>query len=318
VGNALREDIWRQLLTETEAMARYALAAGLAMPPKLVGDIHDAKRLGDRSSLATTHNQLVKLVAPAKPGTIRILEDEKKDSGIGRYLGPIHLVRQLMVISVVFLAVFVALATTTHAGIESTTAATVSRGWSALAVVIYLFSAAGLGATFSALWRVHRYIEDGTYDRTYDASYWIMIMLGLIAGLVLALVIPIKSVAGQPEFSKPLLALLGGYSAPAVHRILTRLVLAIETLFRADPKDVARAKQQQVAAERTAERTKFAARLMILDQAVANGTDPAVAREHLWDLIALLLPDLSTAPPLPPQAPSQAPALPAANDGAAH
>ncbi len=308
VGNTIREDVWRQLVTETEAMARYALAAGIAFPPKLVSCVHDAKRLGDYSALATAHNQLVKLVAPAKPGTIRILEDEKKDSGVGHYLGPIQLVRQLMVASVVLLIIFVALATTTNAGIESTTAATVSRGWSSLAVVAYLFAAAGLGASFSALWRVHRYIEDVTYDRTYDASYWIMIVLGLIAGLILALVIPIKSVAGQPEFSKPLLALLGGYSAPAVHRILTRLVSAIETLFRGDPRDVARAKEQQAATERTTERTQIAARLMVLDQALDNGSDPAVPREHIRDLLALLLPDIAMAP----VAPSPSPAPPVA------
>jgi len=138
VGNTIREDIWRQLVAETEAMARYALAAGIAFPAQLVGCIHDAKRLGDRAALATAHNQLVKLVAPAKPGTIRILEDEKKDRGIGHYLGPIQLVRQLLVTSIVFLTVFVALATTTNAGIESTTAATVSRGWSSLAVRLLL------------------------------------------------------------------------------------------------------------------------------------------------------------------------------------
>ena len=236
----------------------------------------------------------------------------KRTAGSATISGPIQLVRQLMVTSVVFLIIFVALATTTNAGIESTTAATVSRGWSSLAVVAFLFAAAGLGATFSALWRVHRYIEDVTYDRTYDASYWIMIVLGLIAGLILALVIPIKSVAGQPEFSKPLLALLGGYSAPAVHRILTRLVSAIETLFRGDPRDVARAKEQQAATERTAERTQIAARLMVLDQALDNGSDPAVPREHIRDLLALLLPDIAMAP----VAPSPAPAPPVASAGA--
>lgn len=245
-GNTPRkEELSDQLLIEATAMARYAFAAGKEVPPAILGSIDP----NDQAKLAEAHNGLAALVAPATPGTIRILEEEKKD-GFGRYLGPIRLVRQLVIVALVFVAAFVAIATATDAGAEATKGGTLGRGLSSLAVVGYLLTAAGMGAVFAALFKLHRYVEEGTYDRTYDASYWILIVLGLIAGLLLAQFIPIKSVAGDATFSKPLLALLGGFAASAVHRILERLVVTLEALVRGDGSDEVKAARQQLAAER--------------------------------------------------------------------
>lgn len=250
-GNTPRkEDLADQVASEATAMARYAFAAGKAVPPDIIENLDSA----DKALLAEAHNQLAVLVAPATPGTIRILEEEKKD-GFGRFFGPIRLVRQLVVVALLFVISFVAFATATDAGAQATKGEALSRGLSSLAVVGYLLTAAGMGAVFAALFKLHRYIEEGTYDRTYDASYWILIVLGLIAGLLLAQFIPIKSVAGDASFSKPLLALLGGFAASAVHRILERLVVALETLVRGDGSDAVKAAQQELAAERASRRT---------------------------------------------------------------
>ena len=296
-GNTLiTQDVWEQLVVETQAMARYALAAGLAIPPSVICRIKDGREdSAEQPALAAVHNELAKLVAPAKPGTIRLLEIERREKGIGRYLGPIRLVRHLMVVSIFFVAAFVVLATLTDAGTASTRASDLGKGWSALAVVVYLLAAAGVGAVFAALWRVNRYVEEGTYDRTYDASYWILIALGLIAGLILALVIPLESVAGQETFSKPLLALLGGFAASAVHRILVRLVDAVESIVRGDPRDEVKAKEQQLAAAQATEKTGLAARLMTVDQALTSGSDVAVVQKQIRDLIATLAPDVPPA-----------------------
>jgi hypothetical protein len=281
----------------------------------MVQTINCAREAGDYNTLSVAHMQLAKLVAPARPGTIRTLEEEK-NSGFGRFIGPIRLVRYLLMFAVVFLILFVVVATATNAGTESTHAATDPRGWTSVFVVLYLFSAAGLGATFAALWRVNSYVEQRTYDRSYDASYWILIVLGLIAGLILALVIPVKSVAGQPQLAKPLLALLGGFSASAVHRILDRLVGAVESLVQGDPKDAAQAMQAKAAKDHTIERTRVAAHLMLLDQTMANGGDPKAVRDQIHDLIASLVPEAAlptVAPPAPAANQSNGPTAPSAN-----
>jgi len=314
-GNTYGEEVWRQLDAETEAMARYALAAGIAIPPAIIQTIdHHKGNPNDRVALSSAHNQLAKLVAPAKPGTIRVLEDQK-GGRFSHYLGPISLVRQLVVVALVFLIGFVLLATLTPAGSESTTPTTVARGWSSLSVVTYLFAAAGVGATFAALWRLNRYVDEGTYDRRYDSSYLIMIVLGLISGLVLAMVIPIDSVAGQKALSKPLLALLGGFSATAVHRILMRLVAAVESIVKGDPTDEAKAKDQQVAADRNADRTGIASRLVTVERALSNGGDVTEAKKQLDAVLASLLPE-NAAQPLAVVQPDAASANSGQNGGA--
>ena len=294
------EDVVEQLLLETRAMARYALASGVEIPAGIFCIIEDTPATcADRTAVARVHNQLAKLVAPAKPGTIRILEDERRNTGALRYLGPINLIRWLMMVSILFVAAFVGLATRTDAGAASARVANTGEGWS-LSVVAYLLAAAGVGAAFAALWRVNRYVEEVTYDRTYDASYWILIVLGLIAGLILALVIPIDSVAGQTTFSKPLLALLGGFAASAVHRILLRLVEVVESIVRGDPREEAKAKERQVAADRATERTGVAARLVALERGLVDQADPQVARGQIRDLLAELFPDVTPPPPVTP------------------
>jgi hypothetical protein len=103
-------------------------------------------------------------------------------------------------------------------------------------------SAAAMGGCFHALFIAHTYIGRGTYDPRFESSYWMRIGLGIIAGLVLSQMIPIgpelDSVSGEATqasaasvFSKPLLALLGGFSATLVYTILQRLVETVESLF---------------------------------------------------------------------------------------
>ena len=49
--------------------------------------------------------------------------------------------------------------------------------------LLFLIAAAGLGASFQALFQANRYVVAGTFDPKYESSYWIRFVLGLIAGL---------------------------------------------------------------------------------------------------------------------------------------
>src|SRR5438270_13746307 len=97
---------------------------------------------------------------------------------------------------------------------------------------MHLISAAGLGACFYALFKARRFITNGTYDPKYEPTYWVRFILGITAGTLLALLIPVGGSAGSVELTKPLLALLGGFSAEAVYRILLRMVETLETLVQ--------------------------------------------------------------------------------------
>jgi hypothetical protein len=111
-----------------------------------------------------------------------------------------------------------------------------NHGINLLFNLFFIISAAALGGCFSNLFQANKFITDGTYDPKYESSYWIRILLGLIAGLMLAVIIPATGDLNLGEgkglhLTIPLLAMLGGFSAALVYRILTRIVWAVESLF---------------------------------------------------------------------------------------
>jgi uncharacterized membrane protein len=120
-----------------------------------------------------------------------------------------------------------------------------SSGLTVLLNLLFFLVAGGIGAAFAQLFKAYRYIADGTYDPKYEASYWVRFILGLIAGVVLPALVPLGQ-SGGSSFTKPLLALLGGFSAAVLYRILERLVLALESVVRGD------GRQELLAAEAAA------------------------------------------------------------------
>ncbi|HEX2058014.1 MAG TPA: hypothetical protein VHI71_06555 [Actinomycetota bacterium] len=233
------------------AMARHALATGRAIPEWTVellagvesGSDAAAERLPD---LVRAHGELAAIVAPARPEALLLLERERRRGGILRSLGPVRLVRQLIVASVLFLAAFVASSLSPYVD-DAGGDIFATSGYALLANQLFLLSAAGVGACFAALFRVNRYLTEGTYDPRYDASYWIRFLLGLIAGVVLAALIPVEG-----EFTRPLLALGGGFAAPVVYRILTRIVEGLESVGGPGKKEPAPAVGTAPAAARPA------------------------------------------------------------------
>jgi hypothetical protein len=169
-----------------------------------------------------------------------------------------------------------------------------NSGTSLLLSELFLLFAASIGASFSNLFEAQRYIKDGTFDPKFESSYWVRYVLGLMAGTILALLIPIEALASSQEGSgssivdqlgKPVLALLGGFAAAAVYRILNRIVAALESLVAGDTRDL-------VAAEEAARKVKFAERetqsrmnlslkLIALQENLETADDPAAARTAL-------------------------------------
>jgi hypothetical protein len=95
----------------------------------------------------------------------------------------------------------------------------------------FRLTAAAVGACFANLFRAYRYVSAGTYDPKLDMSYWMRLILGLIAGYILAELI---SLDFDTMLGRPLLAILGGFSASAVFKFLERLVQSVETIVSAD------------------------------------------------------------------------------------
>jgi hypothetical protein len=159
-------------------------------------------------------------------------------------------------------------------------------------------SAAGIGAGFAALFRVNRYVANGTYDPKYESSYWVRFVLGITAGIVLSSLVPITQ--DQSGFTRPLLCLLGGFSASVVYRIMSRLVDTLESLVQGDPRELGLARNQVTRAEmamrQANEQLRFGAALLRVREEVEKEALPADTKAAIRGIIEELGPfDMQTA-----------------------
>ncbi|MBI9035509.1 MAG: hypothetical protein JEZ03_13665 [Bacteroidales bacterium] len=230
------------LLEECYAMVKYLSAEGKQIPLN-VEELLDQKELDSKKTIVL-HRNLATLVAPARPKTICLLYYESKKKGILSFLGPVGLIRRLMLTTFLSLGAFILLSLSPEINNESIIKGTLEdSGLELLLNLLYLLSAAALGGCFSNLFQAHKYILNGTYDPKYECSYWIRFVMGLVAGLMLAVIIPVtanlESATEQSVgmITIPLLAMLGGFSASLVYRILNRLVFAVESLITGSESD---------------------------------------------------------------------------------
>ena len=318
------------LLSECIAMAKYALASGLKVPAGLMQDLEDlsthqadggkpetpgSERPGELAeqtvsyngqnhtvrTLTQIHTRLAEILAPASPRTVLLMENEARSSGLWGFLGPVGLIRRMMLLAIFFLVALIGLSVSPLVNATSITQGIFnSSGISLLFNMLFLLAAAGLGACFAGLFQANRFIANNTFDPKYESSYWIRVVLGLMAGIILAELIPLDFLGGDQSathlqaLGKPVLALLGGFSAAAVYRIISRLVDALESLVRGDTKDQMAAQDQaarsQYESQLTQNRLALAASLTRLQQRLGPDANPEELKQELDKLLNTLVP----------------------------
>ncbi|WP_256079629.1 hypothetical protein [Massilia sp. YIM B04103] len=312
----------RQLNVECEAMARHALRHGLPVPAELIARLAillalahalaqqgagAGRRDNHLAELADIHQKLATAVAPATPQGIRLLDPEQLIKQRFAWLGPVPLIRMLTSVAAAFLlAVLLTALSGEVSGQNIKLGLLESSGTVLLLNVLFLLFCAGLGASFSTLFHAHRYIANLTYDPKYDASYCARLILGLISGLILAELLPahIFNEGSMSSFSKPVLAMLGGFSATAVHNLLQRLVETLEAVVRGDPsaryQSTLDAHKAQLFTDRAQSRNELAAQLLSLQQASDGDASPEALRRKIADLTrSMLSPQTARAESIP-------------------
>ena len=289
-----------QLRAEIAAMLRHALATGREVPPVLMRRaLASLEVSGDPAMLSAVHAQMAARVAPARPGTLCLMQ-AAGNAGPLSLLGPVRNVRWLTLAALFCLIAFML---TTLSPLIDGDALTKELfeldGLQQLTVTTLLLTSAGLGATFQALFTAQTYISRATYDPLYDASYWVRIGLGLVAGLMLAMLIPMEKVDQAGSLQRPLLALLGGFSARLTHRVLQRLVDTVDSMFDSDRRQLVEQTQAQSQSEarQTAMRTRMALarQLMGVQGEILAAAPDDAARQRL----AAMLDDLLAGTPPP-------------------
>ena len=284
----------KQAFLECEAMAKHALASGLKVSGVLLQQIRNLESsINDiepdpsmMRQLGDCHVRLSRLIAPATPRTILLLDSQSEHRGGLSFLGPVPLIRQMMVASLVSLIALICLTLSPDVnGSKANSDILMGSGLTLLLNELFLLSAAALGASFSALFIANRYIQEGTFDPKYNISYWIRFVLGLIAGFILATLIDFdaldkasnNSSGTSSAFVRPLLAMIGGFSAAVVYRILSRLAETVESLFRGDMRDqfkaMGEAENSRLRAESQQDRNRLAYRLMTLQKKLSTDSD---------------------------------------------
>ncbi len=291
--HSLTEALREQLLSECLVMFRFALSSGLELPKPILdvlGALDRQPELGlELPALAAIYGQLLQLTAPATPRGLRMMQDDERAHRVLHSLGPVPSMRYLMMAAVIFSVLFFGISLLPEIN-RATLAPDIydMYGLKLFWVLTFLLSAAGLGATFGALFEAYQYVAEGRYDTKYDSLYWTRIGLGLVSGLMLAELLPQAS--GSELLERPLLALLGGFSASVVHRVLQRLVEVAEGVFAppraADPAADERAVRARVAESQGSQRGALAASFDSLLDDVAAGGSVAEARKALVRLLA--------------------------------
>ena len=300
----------QQLYQEAHAMAEYALTNGSNIPTSAISTLESYKIDEDNDGyingvrldlpidpLVKAHEALTRAVQPAKPRTILLLDQEKKNKVRLSFLGPVSLIRQLMIAGLISLMTFISIALFPE--VDSAGGNILeSNGWALLVNLLFYISAAGLGASFSALYKANSYITNGTFDPTYQSSYWIRFFLGLISGLIMAVLISEDALADEGQFLedgivRPLLAILGGFSADLAYTVLNRLVETFESLFSGSTKTLV---NNQVSEERNKldeevrqKEMKSLGDLIFLQQQVNSG-DPKAISAAINNILSNMMP----------------------------
>ena len=307
-------DLRKQLYLECRSMAEHALSKGKAVPVGVIKSIEafeersaggssdntppSIRREIDITALVDAHDLLARLIEPATPKTVLLLYVEQKSETVLKFLGPVALVRQLMLAAVISLLIFIALMASPFINDAKLAEDVLSaEGLEQLARLIFYISAAGLGASFTALYTANNFISKGTYDPCHQSSYWIRFLLGIISGLLLSLLISQQSIEADGLLSKgiirPLLAILGGFSADLLYTFLNKMVETVKSLFEGGTQNMLDAKalegKAKLAGLDVERRMKLAQNLMQIQQGMGAETDPEQVKQQINELLHNLM-----------------------------
>lgn len=306
-----RPDLRKQIYLECRSMAGYALMQGKSVPVGAIKSIEafegynagneastQALRDIDLTNLVETHHVLAKLIEPAMPKTLLLLDIEREAGSLFKYLGPVKLIRSLMLVSILSLIVFVGLLATPYINSEKLSEDVLEAvGVEQIIHLVFYVSAASLGASFAALYKANKYISNGTYDPGYQGSYYIRFLLGVIAGILLAVIISQKSLGEDSLLSKgvvrPLLSILGGFSADVLYTFLNRMVETFKSLVEGNTRNVLDAKALEDKAKLTGleveSRMKLVQILIQMQRQMGDGVDPEQIRQQINNVMQGLM-----------------------------
>lgn len=225
-------------------MGLHLCGSGQAVPADVVPALQllDAGERVPIEALLAAHAMLCEHVHPARPSTLALLSRRGAFSDRGSTLVAVPITRHMLIIAVSALvgAVLVGMSPEISSDPAAGNPLT-AGGLPYLVNHLYFMLTAALGAAFYAVTTLTAQITAGTYDPKNDAAYWTRIVLGVMAGTILSSMLEVPEGSNLHHVGRNALALLGGFSAELVNKILLRMVESVQSVFGADsPKGPAR------------------------------------------------------------------------------
>ena len=184
--------------------------------------------------LINAHNLLCKNIAPATPKSISFTQKLNEDSNKRSVFNKLPLLRNLILLAVLFLAAFIVSAMSSEVNNDSLDKGLMNNsGLPLLLDIVYLGSVAGLGVLFFLLKDVSNALKKATLIPENAISYASQIVLGIISGLIISEIISFYTKDPQQInlFNKSVLALIGGFSSDAIFSILQGIIDRIKNIF---------------------------------------------------------------------------------------
>jgi hypothetical protein len=285
----LREELEQEIL----AMGLHLAGSGRGLPSALLPALArlDANERPPIDELAAAHAVLCELVHPARPRTLALLSRLDASSRGRSTFSGVPITRNIMIVALTSLVGMVLVGMSPDVSSDPVAGnPTMSSGIPFLVNQLLFMFIAALGGAFHGISTLNRHIADGTYDPRYDASYWTRLVLGVISGMILSSLLEVPAGSNVHEVGRHVLALVGGFSAGLVHRILDRMVSSIESIFGADPRPGSDA-------PRTAE--PWSSRLSAARTELGDGRSEARAAEMVPAPGPVPAPVPTPAPPVP-------------------
>ncbi|MBX2827639.1 MAG: hypothetical protein KTR22_05725 [Flavobacteriaceae bacterium] len=226
----LSNEVKEELRDEINNMLSFAIFNGTIVNTEVIGLL----KQNDVESLINTHNLLCKNIAPATPKSIKYIRSVKRDVTNNMRLSKIPLVRNLILLAIVFLAIFILTGMSPWVNDDSLDKGIMDNsGWPLLLNLAFLSSIAGLGVLFYLLKNVTVAVKSSTLVPEDNIYYFALIVLGVISGLILSEIISFydKDPNSINLFSKSVLALIGGFSSDAIFSVLQGIIDRIKAIF---------------------------------------------------------------------------------------
>lgn len=290
------------IYNQCRVMLDHAMKTGKTINNNHLASLNRSLESLSQEELIHSYNYLAKLIKPAMPGTLILFEKNRQSKSPFRFLGPLPIVRGFMLVTIISLLALIGISLSPMVNNDSMQLSMLQgKGWSQAARLAFLLSAASVGGSFYALFKMNSFVKQGSFDMKYAPTYWSRYVLGLVAGILLSELfvvffetVPTQSdtlpdgtltpLASAPYLIKPIFAILGGFSANLMYRILNRFIDMVESLFKGTTDEMLAQKKKELADELSVQEARLKADsvndlLSIKDAIIKNNSAEDVLEE---------------------------------------